>query len=140
MGAPKGITNKQIKEALKASGGFISHAAIKLGTSHQNVSARVRKSPELKKFIDKIKEFNVDTAEVQLINLIRKGDFQAIKFYLQCQGKDRGYIQLFRNEVSGQVEHNIKIEKIERVIIDPNPIEEIPHKSAEPVLIDINDD
>jgi hypothetical protein len=140
MKGRRGITNQQIKNALKATGGFVSHAAMRLGTSHQNISARVKRSPELTKFIEKLKDFNLDTAEIQLLNLIRSGDFQAIKFYLQCQGKDRGYIQLFKGEISGQVDHNVKIEKIERVIIDPNPIEEIPHKSAEPVLININND
>jgi hypothetical protein len=140
MKGKRGITNQQIKDALKATGGFVSYAAMRLGTSHQNISARVRRSPELTKFIEKIKDFNLDTAEIQLLNLIRSGDFQATKFYLQCQGKERGYIQLFRNDVSGQIDHNVKIEKIERVIIDPDPIEEIPHKSAAPVLIEINDD
>lgn len=135
---PKGITNKQIKDALKATGGFISHAAIRLGTSHQNISQRVARSSELKTFLDKIKDFNVDTAEVQLLNLIRQGDFQAIKFYLQCHGKDRGYIQLFRNEIYGQIDHNIKIEKIERVIIDPNP--ENGYESNPPVIVEFNAD
>ena len=135
MGAPKGIKNEQIKEALRATGGFISHAALRLGTSHQNISQRIAKSKDLRKFREKLREFNVDTAEVALMNLIRREDFQAIKFYLQCHGKDRGYIQLFRNEVYGQLEHKVQIEKIERIIVDPGP-NEYGYESSPPVVIE----
>lgn len=134
---PKGIKNQQIKDALKVTGGFISHAAAKLGTSHQNISQRVARSAELKQYLDKLKEFNLDTAEVQLLNLIRKGDFAAIKFYLQCHGKERGYVQLFRNEFYGNIDHNVRVEKIERVIIDPAP--ENGYQSNPPVIVEMTD-
>lgn len=133
MATKKHITNKQIKAAIKASGGLLTHAGKMLGITQQAINYRVRKSPDIKAYLEEIRSYNVEIAESELMKLIKKGDFKAIKFYLICMGRDRGYHTEFNKEIIGKIDHNVKIEKIERIIIDP--VEQVEFKSKDPVII-----
>jgi hypothetical protein len=93
------VTDKQIKEALWNSGGFITHAAQQLHMAYSSISERIRKTPELQKELEVVRESHLDLAESKLIEAVNKGRPWAICFYLKCKGKHRGYIE--RQEVTG---------------------------------------
>jgi hypothetical protein len=107
------ISKQEIEQAIKASGGIISAAAVILSKaksealgkpfsiSRQAISDRVKKDPELAELLDHCNESNLDLAELELIRQIREGNLTAIIFYLKCKGKNRGYIEKSRTELTG---------------------------------------
>jgi len=94
-------TIEQIEAALEASGGWQSIAAKKLNICPSALSRRISRSKRLQSTLFDIKEKYLDRAEDELINKIEKGDLGAICFYLKCQGKKRGYIEMWKGELSG---------------------------------------
>lgn len=90
-GGPKGITTKQIADALERSYGIYSGAARILGTTPQNIGQRVKKSAKLRKVAAKARELFIDECETGLIDLVKDRDRQAIFFGLNNLGKARGY-------------------------------------------------
>ena len=94
------LTIEQIEEALRATGGFISQAADKLGVTQSAISKRVKRSPELKETLDEIVETKLDFTESKLMGLIEESHPASIYFYLKCKGKHRGYVE--RNEYTGK--------------------------------------
>ena len=99
------LTIKQIEDGLRASGGFISQAAKKLGVTQQAISDRIRKSEQLQQARKEIDESYLDLAESKLVNKINKEDLGAICFYLKCKGKDRGYVE--RQEINVNAKHSL---------------------------------
>lgn len=132
------LTIGQIEKMLYKCNGVITRTAENLGVTRSAISMRVSKSPKLKAAIKKIQKIRIDKAENVVFDCIDEGNLTAAFFVLKTIGKHRGYSE--RQEISGQIDHNIRIEKIERVIIDPEPFEQLPYKSAEPVLIAADDD
>jgi hypothetical protein len=86
-------TELDIENALRASGGFISRAARRLGKDHSSISQRIKKSPRLQEVLNEILESQLDIAEDQLMKLMAEGSLGAICFYLKCKGKHRGYVE-----------------------------------------------
>ena len=86
-------------EAIKESGGFMSKVAESLGLTRGAVSKRISESKELQEVMRDTQEKLLDFAESKLINLVTLNDFKAIKFFLACKGKHRGYVE--RQEVTG---------------------------------------
>ncbi len=76
-------------------------AAKKLGVTQQAVNYRILKSPTLKAALNDIRESTLDLSETKLIQNIKKGDNTAIIFYLKCHGKNRGYVERQKVEISG---------------------------------------
>ncbi len=109
------LSEKQIKQALKAKAGFISQAAEALGVTYQAIYDRIKRSDDLGEYYRQIRETQLDMAESQLLKLIREGDLGAICFFLKCQGKARGYIEKERvNSFSDSPEPTeIKIEVVD---------------------------
>ena len=93
-------TIKQIETALRATGGFVSQAAKKLGISQSAVSNRLAKSEYLRKIREEIEESYLDLAESKLIKKINNDESGPIFFYLKCKGKKRGYIENHNLEVT----------------------------------------
>ncbi len=83
---------REVAEALDKAGGFVTYAARYLKCRVSTVRSYLKKYPQLNELVKDIKEFRLDTSEVQLFKKINKGDNTAIIFHLKCQGKDRGYI------------------------------------------------
>jgi predicted transcriptional regulator len=109
LGPASRITDEQIAEALRASGGLQTPAAKMLGVSQQMISSRIRKSPYLLEVRREVEEALLDIAETQLVQQIKKGRIGAIIFYLKCKGKSRGYIEKHHQTV----EHTGKPQQIE---------------------------
>jgi hypothetical protein len=86
-------TEDEIEEALRASGGFISRAAKRLGKDHSAVSKRIKKSKRLQEVLQEIVESQLDKAEDALLGLIEEKSLGACCFYLKTKGQGRGYIE-----------------------------------------------
>ena len=87
------LTNKQISDALRANGGFVTYAASALNVSYQAIYQRIKRSPELEQVLREVQESHLDLAENELIKKVRDGDLGALCFFLKCKGKKRGYIE-----------------------------------------------
>lgn len=93
------VTVSEVEEALRKNGGFYSRTAKALGISTQAVANQINKSEHLQKVYDEIRRSFLDLAESGLVQALKNGERWAIKFMLEYQGKDRGYIK--RQQVEG---------------------------------------
>lgn len=89
----------QIAKALTETRGMTFVAAQRLGCSHNTIVAWLAKSPALRLIREQAKGALIDTAELKLAQAVQAGDLGAIKFYLQMQARDRGYVA--RTEITG---------------------------------------
>jgi len=92
-------SEKQIAKVLTECRGMVYVAAQKLDCSPNTLKARLEKSAALQAVQEQAKGYLVDTAELKLAQAIQAGDLGAIKFYLQTQARDRGYVA--RTELTG---------------------------------------
>lgn len=77
--------------ALKKWAGIQSLAAKELNTSRQNVFYRIKNSPRIQAVIAEIEEETLDIGEGHLIKMLREGDKEIVRYYLDRKGKKRGY-------------------------------------------------
>lgn len=109
-------TEEQIKDALTKAGGFISIACKSLGCTRKTIYNYIDKFPELKDIVTDIREQYLDIAEAALIKNVKDGKSSDIKYFLNTQGKKRGYVE--RSELdltSGDepIKININIKGVE---------------------------
>lgn len=112
------VSIEQVEAALIKSKGIMTVAGESLGLSRSAVSERVRRSDRLKAVIEEQRQQIGDFAESKLIKHIKDGNLTATIFFLKTIGRNRGYIERHENEISGNPDRPLKIE---RVIVDPNP-------------------
>jgi len=93
------FTTDQVAAALRACGGFRSHAAANLGCSPSTITNCINRSARLQQIDKEIVEAAIDTAEDQLLKLVRRGNVAAVIFLLKTKAKHRGYVE--RQEISG---------------------------------------
>lgn len=103
----RNVPIEEIIKALELKKGFVSMAAKALRISHRSLLNRVNGSKELQEILVAINEKHLDRSEEMLLKLIDRGNIGAIKFHLQCKGKNRGYVE--RHEVGGYDGKPIKI-------------------------------
>lgn len=84
-------SDKQIIDALEKTHGNQAAAARALECSRNTIRNRINSSEDVKEAYDSVNEANLDKAENELMDLVRSGDFRAIKFYLRTKGRKRGY-------------------------------------------------
>jgi hypothetical protein len=100
-----GLANKprysvaRVAEALRKAAGIPSIAAAALGCTAMTVRNYLKRHPELREVAEEATETTLDLAESKLIGAINQGDQNAVRFYLECKGKHRGYTR--RTEVTG---------------------------------------
>jgi len=92
---------KEITDALKATHGFVSFAARKLGMGSSALCERVKKNPELQRVIEECHEENLDLGEVKLLEAVNKCEGWAVCFLLKTKGKKRGFVERVEQEHSG---------------------------------------
>ena len=95
--ANKKFTEKQVEDALRATGGFITYAAKQLGCHYVTVLQYLKNSEYLRKVRHEIDMSYLDLTEVELIKKVKSGDLGAICFYLKCKGKNRGYVERYEH-------------------------------------------
>lgn len=99
----KKFTRKQVIDALKATGGFITHAANALGCNYTTIERYIKDDPSIAVEQQQIKENRLDLAESELIKLMKGGEYQAVQFYLKYMGRNRGYIKAQKIEIANDL-------------------------------------
>lgn len=91
--APYKPTKKELDSAaaLRASAGIKAAAAERLGIDRSTMQERVEKSPYLQRVLAEVKETMLDLAEGNVAVAIRAKDDKMTRWYLQQQGKERGF-------------------------------------------------
>lgn len=88
------VTKEELKKAIEANGGWMSYTAKALRIPLRTLEYLVvQKYPELQDVIMEQREMYVDLAEYKIVEKVNQGHFEAVKFYLKCQGKKRGWIE-----------------------------------------------
>ena len=105
------ISEPEILEAIKGSGGIISNIALKLNCAWHTAEKICNKSETLKQALSAEKESLIDLAEnVFYYKMMQEKDIQAAKFYLTTKGKHRGYTETKEVNLGGQAGNPIKID------------------------------
>ena len=95
----KRFSTEDIEKALQKHFGYVHLAADSLGCSAKTIYNRLNDVAYLQETLDHIRGKELDQTELKLHQAIMNGEAWAIKFKLQFQGAQRGYVQ--RNEVTG---------------------------------------
>lgn len=86
-----GLNDDNVETALRKCGGWVSQAARQLSVDTYVLKKYLLLSPNLQRCLEEIKDDHLDLAEFELLRKVKKGDLQAIKLWLMCQGKKRGW-------------------------------------------------
>lgn len=84
-------TKKQVKDAIKDSGGIIDEIARRLGVSWATARSYINKWEDVKAIYDDENERVLDMAETTILESIKDGNTQDAKWLLARKGKVRGY-------------------------------------------------
>lgn len=103
-------TVKQVIEATKGSGGFVTVIAKRLNCTTATVYKKMKKHESVRAAIEEERVLQLDEAESALRAQIRKGNVTAIIFFLKTIGKKRGYVE--RTEVTGAEGQSVQINLI----------------------------
>lgn len=105
------FTPKDIINALQESDGMVSGAAEKLGFSYKALRDYIDEIDEVKQACFDIEEEQLDRAESLLLDFCRgavngkevavSDQLAAIMFYLETQGKERGYCRRIEHDHTG---------------------------------------
>jgi len=114
----KKTSEKDFIDAIYQAKGNKNTIAKILGLGISAVNHRLRKHPELQEHIFLASEEQKDIAELKLFELIEQGNFDAIKFYLSRQARDRGYGERleFNSRVDINNNWNLEILGLEELI------------------------
>ena len=95
-------TDAQMIKAIRDARGLVAVAARKLQIDRQTIYNRMQKSDAVKDAVAEAREFVLDVAEAKLMQAVENGEPYAICFTLKCLGKDRGYVETQRHELTGR--------------------------------------
>lgn len=108
----KKFSRVQVIKALKATGGFITHAAKELGCNYRTIENYIREDPSIAVENEQIRENRLDIAESVVVNTMEGEDVKvaldASKFYLKYKGRQRGYIKATKVEISEDLSEMMK--------------------------------
>jgi hypothetical protein len=108
----KKFTREQVIDALKKTGGFITHAANKLGCHYTTILNYIKDDPSIAVENAQIRENRLDIAESVVIKTMKgeneKLAMDASKFYLKYKGRERGYIKATKVEISEDLSEMMK--------------------------------
>lgn len=83
----------EILLALQKARGFRSIAAQILEMTPRALNKRIAETPNLIAAMQDIEHYWLDHTEIKLFEAIDAGNVEAIKFYLKCKGKKRGWLE-----------------------------------------------
>jgi hypothetical protein len=113
------LTVSKVEAALRANAGVILYTAVALSVTRKSLYEFMRKHPELEQVRDEARETMLDTAEHHVVNAVNSGDMRTVRWVLDRLGRHRGYST--RQEVAGVEHAPLTFERIEHVIVDPDP-------------------
>lgn len=102
--APQRDVKGEFLLALQSELGDISAACDATQVGREQYAAWCEEDPWFARMAQEVRERNLDRAERKLQALIQTGDLGAIKYYLDRQGKTRGYGEQSTLDVRGTVE------------------------------------
>ena len=118
------VSNSVLEKLIIEHKGFVTQICKSAGISRQTFYNRLERHPKLKERLENSRDEIVDFAESKLLELIREKHYPSIRFYLETQGKSKGYV--IRQEVDNTT-------TIKNII-------EVPELSAyEPTIEDIKE-
>ena len=88
-------------KAIPGTGGIISVIANKVGCAWHTAKKYIVEYPTVALVYDNECQKVTDLAEQTIIGAIKDGDQQTAKWYLTMKGRDRGYAQTQRQEITG---------------------------------------
>ena len=118
-------TAQQFIDAIPNSAGIISTIAKRVGCHWHTAKKYIFGMPTvLAAYEDECNKV-LDLAETVILESLQQKDEQMAKWYLTMKGRDRGYAQTQRNEVTGADGEPLRIEYINdwRANADDNPTE-----------------
>ena len=95
-------TAAQFITAIEGTGGIISSIARKVGCSWHTAKRYIDRMATVQQAYDNECQKVLDLAETVIIKDIKDQDTQTAKWYLTMKGRDRGYAQTQRSEITGQ--------------------------------------
>ena len=104
-------------KALTGTFGYIMPACRQCNIAHSTVYRWMQDDPEFSRKVREAQNVQLDVAEFQLAKLINEGNPQAIMYYLNNKGRDRGWGQQYgksvKVETATQEGNTIKVEIID---------------------------
>lgn len=96
-----GLTVTQAIAVLRACGGIIKDAAARMDISRRAFYRKFYPIPAVKEALTEIRDELLDLSEGTMLGLVRAKDRESTKYYLNCFGKERGWVPVTRLEGSG---------------------------------------
>lgn len=96
---PEGISLVLMAEALRKNAGNVMAAAQALNITESAVYQRLRNHPELAEIREETRQKLNDLAESHLFKGVQSGKWDQVRYWLDRQAKDRGYVT--RQEQTG---------------------------------------
>jgi len=90
---PRRYSDEEILGALRETQGAPYLAAERLGCHANTIYYRAKQNPEIWETVYKFRGRMIDTAELQLLSAVQRGEPWAVQFALRTIGKDRGYFE-----------------------------------------------
>lgn len=107
------ITEEELIEHIKGSGGIIKTIANRMGCAWNTAQSHIEKSEKAKEAYSNELETVLDNVESKALELIDKGSEGMIKYYLSTKGKRRGFTERQEIEHSGNLPLQIIIKGVE---------------------------
>ena len=104
----KKYSNKQVVDALVATGGFIGATAELLGCHYDTVYKRITSDEDIAIICNHIRENRLDLAESGLMLHVEAENLDAIKYYLDRIGRKRGYIKEIKVELTDNISEKMR--------------------------------
>ena len=115
------LTKAAVEKALLDHAGIMLKAAEALGVARQTLYTFIENNPELEDVRREATERLIDVAEGHLKSAIDGGDMKSIRWYLERQGKNRGYTT--RTETTGADGGPIMMGAPDYEVVEPPPSE-----------------
>ena len=114
------FTTKQFIKAIKGTGGIKNQIAKRLKCSRPTVNKYINENEEIHDMWLSEREGALDAIESNLFIMAKNFDFNAIKFFLITQGKERGYGDSRQFEVKGNISGEIEHKHEIKLLPDPD--------------------
>ena len=117
MSTQKKLSVKKVSAALMKYNGILSDAAKACRCSRMAMYKFIEQHPELEEVRAEARDVLLDVAESHVATAINGGNLKTVQWYLERQGKDRGYVT--RVEETGKDGAPLEFGMVERRIVDP---------------------
>jgi len=118
------LTVSKVEKALLEHNGILTKAAEALQCSRTALYKFIDNNPELEDIRAEATERLLDVAEGHLASAVNGGDMKTIRWYLERQGKNRGYTT--RTEQTGADGGPIQFGGTDYEVVEPPPSEPEP--------------